>query len=440
MICALVFIIQSKMMKINRDKMNNILLGGVLLGSFLCAYNSFMGFRAIVVVFMVLLAFGSKYYLTFPIVLFFYTQFGLFAGMSILRIFSFLQILNFIVLYIEKKKAQVNYKSLTLLTIYIAYTLIVLTTEEPSLGVALLLSLISIGILALYNLSEEQKLVSFFRVYCIVAVLSIPAGLKQANSMINHQVIAGKLVEMSRFMGTFDDPNYFTFFCYIAIASLLTLKLFSRRTRISLLCIFQIGVFSTLSITGIIAGVIIWGTYLLLEHKINFGTFAVALCAVIAVIMGYNYALQHPETPVIGSLALRVGEKLSFMRMGDLSGITTGRSSYSQQHMEYFMNQSVGRILFGGNLANTKIMNVGNMRFAAHNEYIDILLNIGVVGTLVYFYCFFSRINRLFRIRRLDETRTNYCNCLLLFKVIWIIYAATLTLFLEERFLLFAII
>ena len=77
------------------------------------------------------------------------------------------------------------------------------------------------------------------------------------------------------------------------------------------------------------------------------------------------------------------------------------------------------------------------MRFAAHNEYVDILLNIGLFGALIYFSCVIRKVVQLYRLRQTDPSKFDYCNCLIMVKVVWFLYAMTLTMFLEERFLLF---
>ena len=97
---------------------NNILLGTAIIGAFLCSFNSFIGFRAIVVFCLILLAFSDKYSLTYPIALFFYTQFGTFAGLSILRLFSLLLILNFLIYYRGRKKIDISGNNICLLSIY----------------------------------------------------------------------------------------------------------------------------------------------------------------------------------------------------------------------------------------------------------------------------------------------------------------------------------
>lgn len=419
---------------------NNILLGISVIGAFLCSFNSFVGFRAIVAICLLFLAFSDKFFLAYPIALFFYTQFGLFAGLSILRLFLLLLVLNCLVLYREKReKKELNlcFSDFVLFVIYFVYIIVVLTMESLSLGLSTLLNVISIGVLAFFYLKDEDCLKSFFKIYNIVALISIPAGINQSNNMINHQFVNGVIVETSRFMGTFDDPNYLTFFCYLAIISLLTLKLFNKRVRWIMICSFQICILSTLSITGIVCGVIIWMVYLVLSQKLSLKILFIIPCLYLCIMWGYNYGIQHQDAPILGDLAFRLSEKVAFLNSGDIVGITTGRSSFSKMHLQYFWNQNLGRIVFGGNLANTKIMQVGDMRFAAHNEYVDILLNIGLFGALIYFSCVIRKVVQLYRLRQTDPSKFDYCNCLIMVKVVWFLYAMTLTMFLEERFLLF---
>lgn len=145
---------------------NNILLGISVIGAFLCSFNSFAGFRAIVAICLLFLAFSDKFFLTYPIALFFYTQFGLFAGLSILRLFSLLLVLNCLVLYREKrenKEFNLCFSDFVLFVIYFVYIIVVLIMESLSLGLSTLLNVISIGVLAFIYLKDEDCLKSFLK-------------------------------------------------------------------------------------------------------------------------------------------------------------------------------------------------------------------------------------------------------------------------------------
>ena len=309
--------------------------------------------------------------------------------------------------------------------------------NNVSLGISALLNTVTIALMVSLFMKKEEQLCCFFKVYIFAALLSIPAGIHQANSMVGHQVIDGVLVETSRFMGTFDDPNYFTFFCYIAIVSLLTLDIFDKRIRALLICIFQVCILSTLSITGIVCGIIIWMMYFLTTHQINLKLFLLIPIMFFCAVGLYNYGLQNQDAPIIGDLSMRIYDKILSLQIGDMVKVTTGRTSLSEVHLEYYLNQGFFKMLFGGNLANTKITQLGSIRFAAHNEYIDILLNVGIVGAALFFSGFLYNTYHAYKEKCLDKTKEKSGNCIILMKLLWLLYAGTLTLFLEERFMLF---
>lgn len=418
-------------------KKTNVIIGIALTCAFLCSYSSFVGLRAIIVACMMLLAIEKKLFLLYPIVLYFYTQFGLFFGLSVSRLFSLLFLLSLFVPAKGRCKLEIRRSNFLILAVYIAYIMIVLAGNSISMGIAALLNTVTIALMASLDITNEEQLCCFFKVYVFATLLSIPAGIHQANSMVGQQVVDGVLVETSRFMGTFDDPNYFTFFCYTAIVALLTLNIFDKRIRNLMICIFQICVFSTLSITGIVCGIIIWLLYFLITHRINLKLFLAIPCLIICAIALYNYGLQNQDAPIIGDLSMRIYDKVLSLQIGDISKVTTGRTSLSEVHLEYFMNQGFFKILFGGNLANTKITQLGSIRFAAHNEYIDILLNVGIIGAALFFGGFLYNTYFAYRLKCVDEMRRRSSNCIILIKLLWLLYAGTLTLFLEERFMLF---
>ena len=414
----------------------NIVVGIALTCALLCSYSSFVGFRVIIVVCMLLLAIEKKLFQLYPIVLFFYTQFGLFFGLSVSRLFSLFFLFSLFIPTKGRYKLETRRSDFLILAVYFVYIMVVLVGNSFSLGISALLNIVTIALMVSLFMTNEEQLCRFFKVYIFAALLSIPAGIHQANSMVGHQVIDGVLIETSRFMGTFDDPNYFTFFCYTAIISLLTLDMYNKKVRAILICIFQICVLSTLSITGIVCGIIIWMLYFLMTHKINMKLFLLIPIMLLCAVGLYNYGLQNQDTPIIGDLSMRIYDKILSLQIGDMETVTTGRTSLSEAHLEYFMNQGFFKMLFGGNLANTRITQLGSIRFAAHNEYSDILLNVGIVGAVLFFGGFLYNTYHAYRIKCLDKTKERSSNCIILVKLLWLLYAGTLTLFLEDRFML----
>ena len=74
----------------------------------------------------------------------------------------------------------------------------------------------------------------------------------------------------------------------------------------------------------------------------------------------------------------------------------------------------------------------------AHNEYIDLLLNVGLVGTALMLGFFFT--SYLTYIKRYRQDRQDHDLCIVMLKTTWILYAFTLTLFLDYRFMLLFLI
>jgi O-antigen ligase len=95
-------------------------------------------------------------------------------------------------------------------------------------------------------------------------------------------------------------------------------------------------------------------------------------------------------------------------------------------------------MLFGMNAASTLKTNLDGFTYAAHNEYIDLLLNIGVLGAIIYLGAILLRSYNMFIGVRRDGDA--YCGCIFMMKVIWLCYAFTLTMFGDFRFMLLFLI
>lgn len=136
---------------------------------------------------------------------------------------------------------------------------------------------------------------------------------------------------------------------------------------------------------------------------------------------------------IIGDLSYRIEDKIKALKIHDYATVTTDRSQLSYLHLNYFVEQGVFKQIFGGNLANTYVVKFGNIRVQAHNDYIDSLLNIGICGTVIMFG---GVIRRLWYAAKkyICENSKEYL-FVFLCKSIWLYYLATLTTFLDFRFM-----
>lgn len=373
----------------------------------------------------------KRLFQAYPIMIFYYAQLGMIFGVSVYRIYTIIFILMTIIKL--KDKLFLSKRFLVPLSIFILYDVLTMSRYSFKIAFFSLLDVIAIILLINFYLNNAERLKSFFRTYVIVALLSFATGIITNNTNTTDWSFSGKFVQISRFQATFEDANYMGFFFSIAVVAILTLELFGKKIRKLLLIILTGMIITTLSMTAIIASIFIWSMYLVLTKKINIKT--IIVCGVVLVLgVGlYQYGLLHRDVPIVGDLSYRIEDKVNALLEHDYATVTTDRTKLSSLHFEYFLNQGVLKQFLGGNLANTYVIKLGNIVAAAHNDYIDLLLNIGIIGSFALFY---SVLNRLW-ISIKEYKRNNSKDFLFIFicKCVWLYYLATLTTFLDFRFM-----
>ena len=222
------------------------------------------------------------------------------------------------------------------------------------------------------------------------------------------------------------------FFFTLAIFALVCLKLFNRRIRIFLVVVLYAMILTTLSMTAIIVNMMLWVIYLVIMKKFRWWSILVVAFVVILSLGLYEYGLSNPSAPVIGDLSSRINEKLASLEAGDVGDVTTGRSSLAKAHFEYYINSSPLNILFGGIPSNPRYI-APELRAAAHNDYIDMLLNVGFIGTAVLLLYFFRNIWTYYK--KYSSTQATTDSFLVMAKCAWACYALALTVFLDFRFM-----
>lgn len=382
---------------------------------------------------LVMLFFCDRLYLAFPFVIFYNSFYGLGLGVSILRIFSMLVILNFILRL--KRNSRLRATRAAPLFVYVLFILFVFV---PKGGISLAAS-VGLDIIACFivvsNLSQTKRLKNFFRVYIFVCLASFVSGW-----LVGNQV--GNEFTYYRFMATFEDPNYMGFFFTVAIFSLLVLKLFDKRIRYLLVAVLYAMMVTSLSMTAILVNLILWIVYCVLlarGKKIhwNFKIFLAFVGAVLLLIALIVFGAKNPEIPVLGDVSYRINNVIKDVLAGDFSSATTGRSTLAKEHLLYFFSLPFLRFLFGGISVNARYIHP-SLSLAAHNEYVDLLLNVGIVGTCVMLGNFLLTLGQHWK--KYQKTKEDEHLFLLIGKIVWMFYAMTLTMFLDYRFMLFFLI
>lgn len=379
----------------------------------------------------VVLVFTRDIWMAFPIMIFYYQSFGVLFGMSVYRYFTFLFLFYIIVNCI---KIPINLSHLLLLVVFSIYCLVIIASDDLRRALFVILDVLCIVLLVNCFLNNVEALKSFFRVYVFTALCSFVTGAVVSTARVIDQVLGGEVVEVVRNYGTFEDPNYMGLFFSVAVFAMMSLSLFRPWVRAILAVTLTIMIFTTLSVTALVLNAVFWLVYLFIYRKINIVTLCCIAIVLFALLGLYSYGLENPDTPVIGVFSLRIHEKLNELSYGNINDVTTGRTDLTLYHWEYFSNQSFGKMLFGMNAASTLKTDLDGFTGVGHNEYVDLLLNVGLFGAILFLGVFLKRAVKMFW--RVRKDRDAYSGCIFMLKVIWLGYAFTLTMFGDYRFMM----
>ncbi len=366
--------------------------------------------------------------LAFPFMLFYYQFYGLILGVSVFRIFTLMLVLSVVFKYAERYR--IKKKHFPVLLVYAIYLVVVMMPQGIDAAIYIFLDIICCFILVAELEDNEALTKACFKIYTGVCFCSFITGAVFGNT-------TGGGYDYTRFNATFEDPNYMGFFFTIAVFAVVTLKLFDKRIRYVIVLALYAMMMASLSMTAIVVNLLVWSFYCAFTGKIKIKFIVIGIGVVALLISLYNFGLENPDTSVLGELSARIEEKMASLNKGDIGDVTTGRSDLAMEHLEYYFDSSIINILFGGIPSNTRYIHP-EFEYVAHNEYVDMLLNVGLVGAFVMFRYFFS--NYIGYFKRYMKSKSQNALFLVMVKTVWICYAMTLTMFLDFRFAVFFLI
>lgn len=424
------------MLKIINIKINlveKVLLVTLLLALFFTGILPQEILSVIIIFISIIFLYLNKPQFIFPVMLFYYSQLGLLFGISVFRIFTILFVLFLIINNWKRLKFDKVY--LSIIIVYGLYCLLSLGVHDFQLGIFALFDVLCLLLFVNNYLYDFKKIKEFFLQFVLVSIVAVFTGLITNNFLDTQMVEIRETITYLRFMSTFDDPNYMGFFYTIAVFAVVCLKLFKGVTKYIILVFLYAAIITSLSVTAIIGNLVFWVLYLLLKSKLKLkttiGILSIIIFCFIIIFLGVNF-----DVPFLSQLLTRIKYKLLNLNAGDIDGFTTYRTSLSELHFNYFLNQNLFKQLFGGNLVNALIIDLPLLQnSAAHNEYIDLLLNVGIIGTICLVTFQFTKLFHHFKKYR--ETKDDGQLFLVIVKCIWLFYAASLTLFLDVRFIIF---
>lgn len=174
------------------------------------------------------------------------------------------------------------------------------------------------------------------------------------------------------------DPNYSSFLLAIGVVCVWCDKALKRVWKILLTAIFLYALTITVSVSGLLAFILLAMLFFLVGEKKTKGV--VIICAtvlVITILLSVYIGLpQEMRIPALDNYIVRLTEKLTAFQQGDMATVTTGRSSLFFEYLHYLFSQPLSRFLFGGNSLEP-ILNI-----SAHNTFIGLFLQVGLIGTV----------------------------------------------------------
>ena len=377
---------------------------------------------------------NDDYLLCLPILIFFYQQMTI-GSISVFRLYTIAYFLRFIYAPKHDYNELKHYSLQAFIGLF--FSVFVICPRELQRGCFICLDIISIWFIT-SEIRAKKISTRLLRWIVNAAIVSCFYGYFSHDAIILNEAINGTVYVMERYMGSFNDPNYASLFINIGIIiCIANPECFrTKMARYCSLILLTLGLAATISMTGIITLTIILLVFFVLKHNFKGILGIIAIICVLVIISTY-YRDINPDG-VLGQLYNRIVSKIGYLSNNDYDGFSTDRTSLAIKHWHYFWDQGNGlSILFGGNPISAAYTDRLVINKAAHNEYVDLLLSIGIVGWIAYMgsylYMYIKDITRL-KLYKSSEIY-NEKNSLILIRFCYLLYGFTLTMFLDHRFL-----
>lgn len=301
---------------------------------------------------------------------------------------------------------------------------------------------ISLGIVYVaVSLRNDRELKRRFQTVVVAMCLSAAIyGILFVNIKGIYEQTNGLVYYSGRYCGTASDPNYMAFYYCISVVYIV----FSKKIGNLLKCVLVAAFFFATAITGSLTALLtILATFVLYLFWGEKGNLKKRAAAIILTLSAgvFLYLALFTDTFEIAYLAVfkaRIAEKISFLQSGDLSAVTSGRTEYSGEYIHYLFEQNLLHMLFGGYQLNALGLAgeaYEQIRFAAHNTYVDVLMTCGIVGLGIFIYRILSGIYSGYHLWRLQHNEQGLADAVLL--MIAAIFIAGLSCFPSASYMLF---
>ena len=194
-----------------------------------------------------------------------------------------------------------------------------------------------------------------------------------------------------RFSGLAGDPNYFVLGIIISMCLCIVL-LYQNKMRLIPFCVlFSVFIISTAA-TGSKSGMImlVWPIFLFLRGRImkkSYLAFFISFIILIIIVL----LIIHGRIQLFSNTLRRLNSGAT-----DVDALTTNRTKIWQEYIKYFIDNP-DKALWG-NGASTYILNLPafqNRGHAVHNAYLDLVLQLGIIGIVFFVNIIYGSINHV---------------------------------------------
>lgn len=419
---------------------SNILLGtAVVLPLTLAFFPGLSTIVAIAIAFIsLLLITKDEFYLIFVVTLFFYSQLVLPGGLALYRFFNYLLLIK---IFFDYKKLSLNYFMLAPFFGIVIYCAVILIPALGKLGISTLADIILVLLLTGRVLKDKE----LFRKFCIVFVASaLVSGFYGILGRHTFQYAADYregvwTVYITRYLGSFVDPNYAGFFFNLALFMLFALNTVNWKVKLPVIALLAYFLIATVSMSSVIC----FFTTFIIFAFIKWPRKAVPVVLALFLAAGgfYGAAKTIPflsNIQIVSDLITRVDSQLGFIEEGDTARVTTKRSETWNSYWEYFKTQSLIRKLFGGNIVMASYLEYKfqkEMVGFPHQAYIGLLLNIGIIGTVILLLGLLLKV--LFYLLEYFKKREDVYLVLITTTYIWAFFGMGIDFFVDWKFFFF---
>ncbi len=420
---------------INRDK-TNIKTFLIILYYILLLFTGIVPSSLLTMAFCIIMFFlfpYEEFMCLFPGMIIYYSYFIVpLIGISLYRLYSFLLLFKVMYAFI-KREIGIRIDSLLILVPLLSHALLSVFFENVRIGIFYVLDLILIFLLFSENYITESQTKRLFSLFAIACASSVFSGFMLGNTMSLSYELGTNQEATTRFMGTFVDPNYCGFwygFCILFCIISKPFKIWQRRIIVVMLFI---GVLMTISFTSYISLAVMILIYAILYKKLNVKTLGYVVTIGVVLLGLFIYGTNNPDTPVLGDISYRIQSYTADYEQSAEDSKAASRANIWKIVYREYEKQPISKKIFGMN-PHVPSLNLNSSDvIPAHNDYMEMLYNCGLILTMIFYLGIFMRILKSYE--KYKREKNEISSFVFMSKVSWLVFSFALSLISERVFM-----